>query len=338
MAPHAADHAADHAKYNLAQFAEAGGVSEEAALVFWRTLGFPAPDPEAQIFTTDDVEALRRSAAWVAEGSLDERSAVSVGRAIAHTSERLVLWQVEAFVDDIARRLSVDDTAARLVVLNRIDDFREVLEEQLVYAWHRHLDALLERIAGEVAQARATANERGARALPLVRAVGFADVVSSTEYLASLDSGGLAQFVQRFESVARDVISAGGARVVKTIGDAVLFVADTPEIGTRVALELVAAMANTPGVLPVRVGLVWGRLLSRFGDVFGPPVNLAARLTDLAKPSTVLTDRATATRLAQIPELKIDFVPMFEREVQGLGTVFPVEVKARPGETDTFFA
>src|SRR5690625_5955443 len=89
-----------------------------------------------------------------------------------------------------------------MMALQRIGDFRSVLESQLVYAWRRHLDALLERTATEVAEARsARANPR---ALPLVRTVGFADLTSSTEYLVQLGAAELASFVQRFESIARD--------------------------------------------------------------------------------------------------------------------------------------
>src|SRR5690625_923145 len=103
--------------FTLAELAEYAGVSVETARVFWRTLGFPQPGDDEQIFTAADVTALRQAVAWVAEGQLDQRGAISLGRSIAHTSERLVLWQVEAIVDDVARRLSVDDTAARMMAL-----------------------------------------------------------------------------------------------------------------------------------------------------------------------------------------------------------------------------
>lgn len=318
--------------FTLEALADYAGVSVETARTFWRTLGFPQPGEEDEIFTAADVTALRQAVAWVEEGQLDQRGAISLGRSIAHTSERLVLWQVEAIVDDVARRLSVDDTAARMMALQRIGDFRSVLESQLVYAWRRHLDALLERTATEVAEARsARANPR---ALPLVRTVGFADLTSSTEYLVQLGAAELASFVQRFESIARDVISTAGARVVKTIGDAVLFVADTPEIGAEVALNLSSSIEKAADVPPVRIGMVWGRLLSRFGDVFGPPVNLAARLTDIAAPGTILVDQPTADELIKVKQSTgKDFVleTLPEREIRGIGTLAPVRLSQRDG-------
>lgn len=318
--------------FTITDLADFAGVSVETARVFWRTLGFPQPGEEERIFMAADVTALRQAAAWVEEGQLDQRGAISLGRSIAHTSERLVLWQVEAIVDDVARRLSVDDTSARMMALQRIGDFRGALEKQLVYAWRRHLDALLERTSAEVEEARSGAVNP--RALPLVRAIGFADLTSSTEYLVQLSATELASFVQRFESIARDVISMAGARVVKTIGDAVLFVADTPEIGAEVALNLSRSIEMAGDVPPVRIGMVWGRLLSRFGDVFGPPVNLAARLTDIAEPGTILVDQPTADELIKVRQNTAkDFVleTLPEREIRGIGTLAPVQLSQRDG-------
>jgi adenylate cyclase len=71
--------------------------------------------------------------------------------------------------------------------------------------------------------------------------------------------------------------------------------------------------------------VVWGRVLSRFGDVFGPSVNVAARLTDIADPSTVLTDPATARLLAREEGLVLETLP--ERELEGIGAMAPVRVR-----------
>jgi adenylate cyclase len=73
------------------------------------------------------------------------------------------------------------------------------------------------------------------------------------------------------------------------------------------------------------VSVVWGRVLSRFGDVFGPSVNLAARLTDIADPSTVLTDPATARLLVDTPGLVLQALP--ERELEGIGALAPVRIR-----------
>jgi len=82
------------------------------------------------------------------------------------------------------------------------------------------------------------------------------------------------------------------------------------------------------GVTPVRVGFVQGRVLSRFGDVFGASVNIAARLTDVAEPSTVLTDRDTAALLESDPRFVLARQPA--RQLAGIGTIAPVLVSAAP--------
>ncbi|KGM08309.1 guanylate cyclase, partial [Cellulomonas bogoriensis 69B4 = DSM 16987] len=163
--------------------------------------------------------------------------------------------------------------------------------------------------------------------LPLARAVGFADIEAFTRRTAELGSHELADFVQRFETRARDVVTGAGGRVVKTIGDAVLFVGDDVRTGVAVALGLAQTFHDTAS--PVRVGVVWGRVLSRFGDVFGPPVNLAARLTAEASPGEVLLDEATAAHLRPDPTVVLEQLAV--REVAGLGAVRPVRVAPAPG-------
>lgn len=133
--------------------------------------------------------------------------------------------------------------------------------------------------------------------------------------------------MQVFETQARDRITSAGGRVVKTIGDAVLFIADDVVTGAHVALALAEAGDDSADgeVPPVRVSLTWGRVLSRFGDVFGPTVNLAARLSDLAEPGSVLLDRLTASELAADPAFALTAIE--PQEVQGIGQVEPVRLQ-----------
>lgn len=315
------------------------GVDVEDARVFWSTLGLPHADPDDAVFTEDDVAAIARVSELVRSGEMKRRTAVTLTRALGHTSERLVLWQVEALVEDAAARYQLDDTSARLVVLDHLAEIGPLLEAQLVHSWRRHLAAMAGRIAAEFGEARAEVRP-DPTALPLARAVGFADMVSFTRRTAGLGPTDLSAFVQRFESVARDVVTAAGGRVVKTIGDAVLFIADDVGAGARVALDLARVLGReldveaeraagglaegARGVTPVRVGFVQGRVLSRFGDVFGASVNLAARLTDIAEPSTVLTDQTTAALLA--PDRSFVLEPQRARELAGLGLITAVRV------------
>ncbi|UFU02261.1 adenylate/guanylate cyclase domain-containing protein [Ruania suaedae] len=308
----------------VAQFADAAEVPEHLVHSYWRALGFADVPAEAHPFTDADVAALRDLVDVVTDGGMSLTTAQDLVRALGHSMDRLVLWQVEALVQDATVRYSLDDVSARLVVLDRLVELSPLLRDQLDYAWRRQLVALLGRIDKDVARLGNEAPDPGQ--LPLERAVGFIDIVSYTTRAADLDRAALTSLVQDFETIARDVVAQHGGRVVKTIGDAVLFVADDLLTGVRTATGLVAAMGA--GDLPVRGSVVWGRVLSRSGDIFGPVVNLASRLTDIAEPGTVLMDDVSAALLeGDLSAHGVVLDPMDVRAVPGLGEVHPVVVR-----------
>src|SRR5690606_29964801 len=195
-----------------------------------------------------------------------------------------------------------------------------------IYAWRRQLAALVERMHIEVS--KRSVDETSNDMLPLPRALGFVDMVSFTSSAARLGSRELAELVQGFEFTARDVITSRGARVVKTIGDAVLFIADDLPTAARVAVDLVTEIRSRPGLLPVRGSVVWGRVISRSGDVFGPVVNLASRLADVAEPDSVITDPATSERLStSSAAAEFQLVPLPPVDMAGIGQMSPVELR-----------
>src|SRR5690606_31615929 len=117
--------------------------------------------------------------------------------------------------------------------------------------------------------------------------VGFADLVGFTAQTQQLDTTALASVVGRFEAIAYDVVPARGGRVVKTIGDEVMFVHDDDVEGCRTALELARRYRDEEALSDVRVGLASGPVLERDGDVFGHTVNLASRIVSVAFPGSV---------------------------------------------------
>lgn len=318
-------------RYTLSQVVGLTGLDEQFVTRYWRWIGLPVTHPTETWFTDADVEALKDAAALFDEEQMDERAQMTFIRSVGHTTERLALWQVEALVEHLARRYELDETSARLLALDRLPEMSAMLSRQLEHAWRRQLAALTGRTAIEFAGSRAD-DSNDAHRLPLVRAVGFADIVSFTKRTAGLGSEELAEFVQRFEAGARDVIVNAGGRVVKTIGDAVLFVTDDLSTGAEVALGLAETSGAALGTadpedpeIPVRVGLVWGRVLSRFGDIFGPTVNLASRLTEQSDPSTVLVDKETAAKLATSSRYALTAQPV--RDVPGIGPLAPVRLQ-----------
>jgi len=296
------------------------GVSVERVLTLWQPFG-SSEDLDAEVLTEYDVEVLARLLEATERSTVSPEVSAQMVRSVGHLTDRLAVWQLEALVEHVARTYRLDDASARLLLLDRLADAVPLLQEQLVHAWRRQLLAHARRIAAQVVDSRTDGEENR---LPRALAVGFADVVSFTARTAGMTADELAAFVQGFETRARDVVMLAGGRVVKTLGDAVFFVADDPRHGAAVALSL-AQEFHASGPTPVRVGLVWGYVLSRYGDVYGLPVNLAARLTAAAEPGTVLTDEATAGVLAEDEEVRL--VQLEERELPGLGPVRPVQVE-----------
>jgi adenylate cyclase len=308
-------------RYTLSELEQGTGLSHAFIESYWRWLGLPVTHPTERWFTDADMDSLRDIAALIDDERLDEQAQMTLIRSMGHTTERLALWQVEALVEHVSRAEGLDDVSARQTVLHRIPHLADQLSRQIEHAWRRQLAALTGRLESEFGGAR---GDQVADELPLRRAVGFADIVSFTKRTAGLGSQELSEFVQQFESRARDAITEAGGRVVKTIGDAVLFVADDVSTGAEVALRLATPHA-TADEIPVRVGFVWGRVLSRFGDVFGPDVNLASRLTEVAEPSTVLVDPATAALLASSARYALTAQP--EQDLPGIGPITPVRLQ-----------
>nr|WP_158277256.1 adenylate/guanylate cyclase domain-containing protein [Serinibacter arcticus] len=299
------------------------GTSAARVLQFWRSLGFAGIAANEKAFTRSDADALRAALSLIEDSGLTETAWRAVVRAAAHSADRLALWQLETLVEDAERRWVLDDTSARLVVLDTVGESVAALEALTSHAWRRHLLALLTRTEQSVGQA-GTADD--ADALPLERATGFVDVVAYTERSAQLGAVGLAELVASFEERARDVVTASGARVVKTMGDGVLFVADDLPTGIEVALDLVDSYADAPVPLEVHGAVTWGRVLSRSGDVFGPTVNLAARLSDIAQAGQILTDEITWALAEADSGIRagVAALSLPTAQVPGIGPVEPV--------------
>jgi adenylate cyclase len=293
------------------------GVSLLSARKLWRALGFANVADDDVAFTDADADALARVVGVVRDGLIDEPTAIAFARAVGQTTDRLVSWQTEALLEHL-RDSNFGADGGELAVghlLDLVDD----LEAVLVYSWRRRLAAVVVRLADAPG---------GGSLQPADLTVGFADLVSYTRLSRRLEHRELAHLVQRFEGLASDVVAAGGGRVVKTVGDEVLFTADDPGAGAVIALSLSEEMAVDRLVPDVRVGVAHGPVLHSLGDVYGSTVNLASRLTALAQPGTVVTDEQTATLLKGHPDLML--VPQRPRQVRGFGQLTPLLI-ARAG-------
>jgi adenylate cyclase len=151
----------------------------------------------------------------------------------------------------------------------------------------------------------------------LAVAIGFADLAGYTLLSAELAADDLSEFVGRWEQIAYDTVAQYGSRVIKTIGDEVMFAGLPPQVArTGIALRDAAIDAGFP---PVRVGLAAGMVIGRGGDYYGPVVNLASRLTEIAPAGTIFTSAALHDELADDPALH--WTAEGTRELRSIGPV-----------------
>jgi adenylate cyclase len=277
-------------RYNRVQVSEATGVDRERASRLWLAMGFAEVGDDELVFTDSDIEALRIWDGLVTSGTIALEDEVPHARAMGQTLSRLADWQtreIMARADELPP--AVDGAQRADNTVDMADALLPVVEQLQSYVWRRHLAAAADRIL------LASATE----SLATTMVVGFADIVGYTSLARNYDSAELAALLESFEEDTSETVVSQHGRVVKTLGDEVLFVADTPRDAAEIALRLTAPGRAEKGLPALRVGMATGQVLSRFGDVYGPVVNLAARLTSLARPETVLVDRELAAALRQ---------------------------------------
>lgn len=308
-------------RYTRDQVADAVGMTVAQARVYWRALGFPDVG-EAEAFTVWDLEALRGVTDLVRDGSIDEPTAIQMVRALGRMTGRLAEWHVETIAEIIGETESAGrGTGSRLTSAYQVaEKLLPEFERLLIYAWRRKLAASVNRLV-----AAADVGASSLLASPL--SVGFADLVSFTRLSRGLSVDDLGTLVERFEATTNDVIFGRGGRVIKTLGDEVVFVADTPHDAVVIGCHLVAEIGDDPSLPDIRVGIATGPVVHRLGDVFGTPTNLAARLTVLAERNVVLVDTDTADALADDDTVALRAVP--PRTVRGIGTVDAFEATLR---------
>ncbi|QWF78520.1 adenylate/guanylate cyclase domain-containing protein [Amycolatopsis sp. CA-230715] len=272
-------------KYTRLEVAAKAGVPEERSRRLWRALGFATVGDDDVVFTDADVDAMRTADQLVQSGLVEPSVEVSVTRALGQHLSRLAEWQVHMLWTLITENAEVGADERQIAKL--VDRVLPELEQVQNFVWRRHLAAYAGRALA------APDEDLEAR----TEVVGFVDMVGYTRLTRQIDDTELSDVLERFEALATEVIAEHRGRVVKMIGDEVLFVADSAVDGAEIALALTERTAEDDGLPAVRAGLASGRILSRFGDVYGSVVNLASRLTSVARPGTILVDKELAGEL-----------------------------------------
>src|SRR2546423_10166382 len=221
-------------RYTAGEVADLTGMPVEELERLWRALGFPTVGEDERVFTDRDVQALTSAQGLLYLGISNPEQMVQLTRVIGSSVARIAEAQV--YSSPALRGELSSHEMAELYVLAAdaiIPDTARLLE----YAWRRHLQAAVRRAA-----LRRT--DDGSRGPVADMAIGFADLVGFTALSQQLSEGALADVVARFEELAYDTIGAMGGRVVKMIGDEVMFAVDSVDDAATVALALSAAYAG----------------------------------------------------------------------------------------------
>lgn len=304
-------------RYTRSEVAERAGVTLGEARRLWRALGFPEVGDEERVFTAGDVAALTQAAALIKCGIVDDDALVELARPLGNLMSRLAAAQTH-FVSDvvgsrIAAGLAVEDPQLpQLLAAQALTTTREllpVLELTTIHAWRRHLAAEIGRELIPRAYGLGAETD-GRRAV-----VGFIDITGYTRVSRNVDLTELAGLLGRFETTVLDIVVRNGGRVIKNLGDEILFVIEDPLAAAEAALQMVDVFSADETLPAIHGGLAFGPVLYRGGDVYGPVVNVAARLSSLARKETIRIDQALATELDGAKQFTVSGRP--PRHVRG---------------------
>jgi adenylate cyclase len=196
----------------------------------------------------------------------------------------------------------------------------ETMPAIMDYVWRRHLQ-------GEARRRLVQLVDRDDD--EVTHTVGFADLVGFTAVSQQVPDHELAAIVDRFAALAFDIVARHGGRVIKMIGDEVMFVVDEPETGVEIGLSLAETYHGEASISDVRVGLAAGPVLEREGDLFGPTVNLASRIAGIAYPGGVVVNETVEEGLSDIEAF--EFHSIRAHTLKDIGRV-PLWVARRRGE------
>jgi adenylate cyclase len=268
--------------YTASEVEEHAGLPPGTMARIRRQHGLPAPEPGDRVFSDEDVEAARSMKLFLdagfAQERIDEVTRV-LGEGMGRLSATIAASFVETFLD---AGESEDEVALRFAELAA--QLTPAFAPILVAAFTAHLRDSVQR--GVLGLAELEAGDiAGAQDM----AVCFADLVGFTRLGGQVEVGELSTVAGRLASLSASLTQAP-VRLIKTIGDAAMFVSPEPAPLVEVALRLVDAFEEED--LPsLRAGIAFGPALLRAGDFYGNSVNLASRVTGVARPGSVLCTR-----------------------------------------------
>jgi adenylate cyclase len=310
------------AEHDLTEIAEATALGPALIAQLWRSLGFAEPRPGDRIFTDVDVDMLRTIGQLLDMGVIDDQLTIQMARVIGSSLSRVATALIDA-VDPAepstprADQMRRDGQEFASVAPLLLPTLLQVMD----FVWRRHVQA----------EARARITREHAGAHPDHRVVGFADLVGFTALSQQVNAHELASVVDRFEAIAYETVSHLGGRVVKMIGDEVMFSVPDERSAAEVALSLSETYRDDDELSDVRVGLAAGPVVVREADLFGPVVNRASRIVNIAFPGTVVCSAELRDALGDDPAFV--WKSIGQRNLKDIGKV-PLFVLRRETEPE----
>ncbi|MBI5505213.1 MAG: hypothetical protein HY899_10460 [Deltaproteobacteria bacterium] len=273
------------------ELAALSGVRVEEARRFWQALGFTPVAAGERVFTRKDADVLRFVSHLFAEHEFDPEVLLQMARATGQALARIATMHVASVagaITDATRSSELSDNETADAIATIAESLVESYGPFLEYIWRRHLLAAISQTV--TGAGGSTAEVEG-------DAVGFADLVDFTSVSQQISEQQLAEMVDRFERIAYQEIPDRGGRVIKMLGDEVMFSNPDARAMAETALAL-AESCRSDDLLPdARVGVALGPMLAWEGDLYGKTVNLASRLVGIAHPGTVLVSDEFGRRL-----------------------------------------
>jgi len=271
-------------RYTSAQVAELSDVDLDFLIRARRAMGLPIPEPDEAVYTDADLEASRmihtaRDAGITDEEALDLLRVLGRGLSQAAESLRALPLKLVLKPGITEHELAHNYAEAAAVLYPLLDPLiSNLLALHVRHTTQSEVISAIERSGGHPPGSRQVA-------------VCFADLVGFTRLGEEVPPDELGRLAVRLEELAAEVASQP-VRLVKTIGDAAMLASLEPEPLIEAALELIeAADAEGSDFPQLKAGVAHGLALPRAGDWFGRPVNLASRITAIARPGSLLAER-----------------------------------------------
>ena len=272
-------------RYSTRQVSERAGVSPEFVMALRRANGLPVPDVDAVVCSEADIDGAILARRFLEAGVSEEQQLAVVrvlGRGLAQAAEVM-----RATILELALEPGASEAQLARRIASQAEGFMPMIGPMLEQMARLHLRHMVRTEAISAAE-RADGTLPGARDVN----VAFADLVGFTRLGEEVDAGELGRVAQRLVGLTVEHLR-GEVRLVKTIGDAAMLVSPDAPTLLEVALDLVdAADAEGDDFPQLRIGVASGAALSRAGDWYGRPVNIASRITTIARPGSVLATRA----------------------------------------------